>query len=452
MILTKEVEVKVTSNNIKYYESLGYKIPMKKASETTRKRYNKDYVYDIGNTLTVNIEDLPKGSHVNIDVLCDMCHKKNTVIYKSYNKSMEKTGSYTCKECAPQKSQQTNLERYGVASPLQLEDVKEKIKQTNLERYGVENPRQCASIREKAKETCLEKYGVEFPTQYSAIKEKIKQTCLEKYGSNSALGNADVIAKAKKTLMQNYGVVNPGQSKEIRDKVKKTNIKRYGFETPFSSEEIRNKIKQTNLDRYGVEHNMQSERVLEKRRNTYIKKYGFDSPMKHPAVKEKLVNTMHKNGTQKTSRQQAYLHRLYGGELNFPVKYYDADICIPDEKIIIEYDGSGHDLSVIFGDYTQKEFDNREMVRYNVIKNEGYKQIHIISRNDMLPSDAILLGILADAKSYFKNYPEHFWIKYDIDGSTVYNAVNKTGIFYDFGKLRKIKKDDIKEEQAENIV
>ena len=32
-IITKEIEVTTNSNTVKYYENLGYKIPMKKASK-----------------------------------------------------------------------------------------------------------------------------------------------------------------------------------------------------------------------------------------------------------------------------------------------------------------------------------------------------------------------------------------------------------------------------------
>ena len=45
-IVTKEVEVKVNSNNVKYYKELGYEIPMKKASDDYYKKTGKEFVYD----------------------------------------------------------------------------------------------------------------------------------------------------------------------------------------------------------------------------------------------------------------------------------------------------------------------------------------------------------------------------------------------------------------------
>jgi hypothetical protein len=74
-----------------------------------------------------------------------------------------------------------------------------------------------------------------------------------------------------------------------------------------------------------------------------------------------------------------------------------------------------------------------------VIKRAGYKQMRIVSSKDKLPSDEILLQMLSEAKQYFFDYPEHSWIEYNIDTSTVRNAEHKNGVFFDCGKLRNIK-------------
>ena len=54
-----------------------------------------------------------------------------------------------------QKTQETNLEKYGVINVLQLDDNKEKAKQTKLEKYGNEN----YNNREKSAKTYYEHYG-----------------------------------------------------------------------------------------------------------------------------------------------------------------------------------------------------------------------------------------------------------------------------------------------------
>lgn len=375
-ILTKEVEVRPSGKMIQYYRDLGY---------------DAKYLAP----LMVKVEDLSKGSKIKIEVLCDMCHKNKMIVeYASHNTTIERAGNHVCREC-------------GVI----------KASQTRKERYGVEHIFQSSIFRERARQTCLERYGVEHASQSEEIKEKTKQTNLERYGAEYYI-----------------------QTEECLKRIRQTNLERYGVENVFQSEEIQKKAKQTHLERYGVEYNMQLKESVEKRKNTYLEHYGFDNPMKHPDIKEKFVKSMYKNGAQKTSKQQAYLHSLYGGELNYPIKYYDVDICLLDENLSIEYDGSGHDLCVKFGQLTQEEFNQREIARHNTIKREGYKQIHIISQTDRLPSDSILLQMLLDAKRYFST-TNHTWINYDIDNSRMINAENKdvNGIFYDYGELRAIK-------------
>ena len=348
-ILTKKVEVKLNSMNIKYYEKLGYKVPMKKASNEYYRKTGKEFCYDLGKKFIVKVDDLQNGSDIQIDALCDYCNEKIlTMSYGQYMRRTREISKIACKKCYPQ-----------------------KVKEVSILRYGVDNYAKTEECQRKMEATMQELYGVDSALQLPAFKAKQEQTC---------------------------------------------------------------------LDRYGVKHIMLNQDYKERIKNTCIERYGVDIPSKNPMIKEKIITTMHQNNTQKTSRQQLYLYNLYGGELNYPIKYYDIDICLTDEKIAIDYDGSGHDLSVRYGTFTRDEFTQREIVRASVIKKEGYKQMRIISLKDLLPSDAVLLQMLAIAKEYF-NTTSHSWINFDIDNSTMINAENKDtgGVFFDYGKLRKIK-------------
>lgn len=241
---------------------------------------------------------------------------------------------------------------------------------------------------------------------------------VEKYGLYSC--NKCLHYKTECTNSIKYGVSNYSSTIECREKVKNSSIKNYGVTTPSKSDKIKEKIRMTNIHKYGVPYTQQS-----------------------PEVRAKANETLCKNGNQKTSKQQLYLHSLFGGKLNYFVKYYAVDICFPEEKLAIEYDGGGHDLRVTLGRLTQEEFDQKEIIRNNIIKKEGYKQMRIVSSKDKLPSDTILLQMLSDAKSYFSQYPNHSWIEFNIDTSSVCNAECKEGIPYDFGSLRTIKDSDL---------
>ena len=111
--------------------------------------------------------------------------------------------------------------------------------------------------------------------------------------------------------------------------------------------------------------------------------------------------------------------------------------------MVCEYDGGGHFLNVITGKITEGEHLKKEIVRFSVIKKEGYKQMRIISLKDELPSDQILFQMLSEARNYFLKYPNHSWIEFDIDLSIVRNAEYKDGFRYDYGELRTIKTNSL---------
>lgn len=197
------------------------------------------------------------------------------------------------------------------------------------------------------------------------------------------------------------------------------------------------------LEKYGHESTMQVPEIREKVLNTNLKKYGYKSPAKSLEVREKIMQTFYANSSQKTSKQQCYINNLYNGILNFPVKYYNIDIYLPYDNLAIEFDGSGHMISVLYGNETMEEYQRKEIIRSKTIKNEGYKQMKIVSNNNKLPSDEILLQMLNDTKQYFSDYPNHSWIEFNIDTSTVRCSEHKDGVFFDYGELRTIKKTDL---------
>ena len=71
----------------------------------------------------------------------------------------------------------------------------------------------------------------------------------------------------------------------------------------------------------------------------------------------------------------------------------------------MEYDGTGHRMSVKMGQITNEEFDKKESIREKEIINSGYKIVRISYMNklDSLPNDKVLLGILERAYLYFNS-------------------------------------------------
>ena len=280
----------------------------------------------------------------------------------------------------------------------------------------------------------------------NCIKFKREESNMITYGVKNTFELEETKNKIKKYFLENYGVENYAQTKECKEKFVSTCLQRYGVEHPLQNKEVRDKLENTCMQIYGTKFSSQSPKVKETYKNNMAKKYGVNYPMQLPEVKRKSAVTFAKNQTVSTSKQQIYLHSLYGGELNGVVSHYNCDIVFREDKQIIEYDGGGHFLGVKIGIDSTEDSQKKEMIRDKQIKSEGFRIMRIISRKDYLPSDSILLQMLQYARDFFTQNPQRSWISFDIDSSRVYNAYHKGsegGIPYDFGSLRKIKKSDL---------
>ena len=298
--------VKINSNNLELYKSKGYEC-------------NK------GDEIIVRAEDLTKGSHQKVKIICDGCGEESEVEYRYYLK-IQHDGKTYCNKCKHKYvTFKTNLEKYGFETPTQNEDVKKKVRATNLERYGVENVARNEDVKKKIKSTNLERYGVSVALRSDKVKEKIKKTIQERYGCESIFQSDEIKKKISQTNLEKYGVENVFANKEIQEKIRVTNLERYGVSVPSKSKKIQEKIKNTMLERYGVEYSMQSDELLSKSRETF-----------------------YKNNSISTSKQQKQLYEmlfnLYADkevQINYPYGRCSLDIAlfIDDKNIDIEYDG-----------------------------------------------------------------------------------------------------------------
>lgn len=94
-------------------------------------------------------------------------------------------GSESCRnQLKLEKTQHTNLERYGTTAAAASTSVKQKIRQTNLQRYGG-HPTKVASVQEKRKATNLQRYGAitpaTAPDKVAASVEKRRLTETTRY-------------------------------------------------------------------------------------------------------------------------------------------------------------------------------------------------------------------------------------------------------------------------------
>lgn len=145
---------------------------------------------------------------------------------------------------------------------------------------------------------------------------------------------------------------------------------------------------------------------------------------------ERTRKTMYENNSGVCSKQQMYIHRLIGGEMNYPVRNLSLDIAFPDEMIYLEYDGGGHDLSVKLGSKSQEEFEEHEKRRVYVLHRRGWKQIRLVSRKDNLPSEDKIKEMFAYAKNIFNH---NSWVVFDVDNGTITTSHGTQD--YSYGKV-----------------
>jgi hypothetical protein len=228
------------------------------------------------------------------------------------------------------------------------------------------------------------------------------------------------IKKQREVILLKYGVDNGAKLDFVKEKMKNTNLERYGSVAPAGNIEVYQKMKNTMLDKYGVENSMQ-----------------------HPDIqviaRKNRSKTLSKNGTIPTSNQQIYLFNLLGGELNYPISQFLADIKLNND-ILIEYNGGGHRLAVILGGCTDIQFDRKEKAKQHYFKDNGFNLITIESRRDYLPSDEIILNMIEYSKEIFSQ--GRSWIVFDVDDGIVKYRYNTK--HYDYGDLRKISAEDLK--------
>lgn len=120
MILTRDIDIKISESNYQYYDDLGYDV-------------------SIGENIKIPVELMSKGSHYKIVCKCDGCGIEKEVIFKNYIKYDNIWGEYYCRKCSEKKRKETLRRNFGVDYPIQNKKVLSKMKNTLLEKYGVDN-------------------------------------------------------------------------------------------------------------------------------------------------------------------------------------------------------------------------------------------------------------------------------------------------------------------------
>jgi hypothetical protein len=265
----------------------------------------------------VNIKDLSLGSHVVINVKCDVCEHERTTSYKNYIRNTKKfTEPYCCSN-------------------------------------------NCAHKVNKNKNTCLKKYG---DANYNNH-EQTKETCLKKYGAKNPMQNNEIKNKAIKTNNIKYQGNSPSCLLEIKIKQKQVKLEKYGNEN-FNN---RAKAKETNIKKYNCEYPMQNQDSFEKNQtNGYKLKIHEPTGLKYRGSYEKhFLDYCFENKIQIEN------HKSIKYEFEGKKKVYYPDFYLKEKNLIIE----------IKSNYTYEKYLNKNLAKQKSCLKQGYNFIFIINKS-----------------------------------------------------------------------
>lgn len=263
------------------------------------------------------------------------------------------------------------------------DETRKKRNSTNIERYG-DDPSRTDDVKNKRKETMRSRYGVEHNSKLEDFHEKRKKTMLDRYGAEDWMHVPTNVDYVKSVWKDKYQEGHPARSQAVQQKMKKTSLDRYGEETFLKTPEFQQKRVQTCMERYGEETHMRvpeiKERVLAGNRNNHNGKlhtrlHLTDEAIRVLSSKEKLEELYEEKkfmrlvadelGCSFSAVQRAMAdlgitanqtHKSSIGELEVAefieslgfetirsdrsiLTPYEADIVVPDRKLIIEYNG-----------------------------------------------------------------------------------------------------------------
>jgi len=244
MIISKNIQIKISRKTITHFRKLGYNIKL-------------------NDVINIKPSELSNGSHILIDVKCDVCGSEKSIMYQKYIKNINNSDFYACSpKCAQEKVKKTSIEKFGTEYYTQTNSYKKSVEKTSLKNYGTKHHTQSDIVKNKAIKTNIKKYGVDNPSKSKIIKDKIKNTFLEKYGVDNiskldfikdiisekvTLNIDDTLIKTKNTLLKRYGVDNASKLDFVKKKIKDNNIKKFGVENVLLLDINRKKAMQSKL-------------------------------------------------------------------------------------------------------------------------------------------------------------------------------------------------------------
>lgn len=170
MILTKEINVKVSNSSKAYYQELLNIAKLKQ-----------------GDVIILSFNLIKNETKFKVHVKCDNCENENIIHYVSYLDNIKNGNFYTCKNCSYIKRELTNLKLYNVKNCFQSSEKKQLIKNYYQEHFNCSHNMQIESCKDKRKLTYIKNYGCDNPSKNEDIKHKKEQHKFIKHKYNDTV-------------------------------------------------------------------------------------------------------------------------------------------------------------------------------------------------------------------------------------------------------------------------
>lgn len=323
-----------------------------------------------------------------VNTKCPICG--NPLPFQNFYNGYRKA---CCKKCSGiltvQNSKQTCINKYGVSNPMKVESLKnknrknindkarlEKARNTLKEKYGVSNPMQIDSVKRKVRSNTIEKYGVDNVAKLDSSKEKAKNTNLKKYGKEwfTQTDKAKEIFKRKREDDLLNRIFNGNRLIDIEPLFKRED---YIGVKNFKDKAIyyRFKCKKCGFEFESHLNNGQ----------TPICRHC------HPYIRESGVSNEEK---EVVSFIKSFYDKIIIENDRSVLKGKELDICLPEDKIAIEYDG----LYWHSSQFKEKDYHLNKTIE---CEKAGIRLIHIFS-DEWLNKRPIIESIIKSALGIYE--------------------------------------------------
>lgn len=366
--------------------------------------------------------------------ICSECGKRSVVIVNNLKKQVKKLGTHLCKSCSA---------RRGTLR------AKDKYLATMRKKYGADNPQQVKAIREKTEKTNLERYGTKTPIGSKMVRKKIKQSFLKKYGVANPFQAKEIVAKIKKTNVEKYGVDHLSKLPKNRNKLKNIMINKCGFGSPLKAKVLKDNNCKNYLEFcHKVVEFLETKKVPanSKEAESHFKVDGTTLivALRH-LNREDLVWDSYKV-SHKETKILNFIKSFYSGKIiandRTVVAPKEIDIYLPDLKIAIEFNGliwhsekfksdkkyhyhkykACYNKGIALYTFFESEFDNNQEALFKFIKNLIVKKQRVYARKCKFVNDSKRLREFIHENHLKKSVNSFYFIGLEYEGNLVMAA------------------------------